>query len=51
MRRGRVVAGSKIHIDASLVDANASLHSVKPLEAEVVSAIEPDRARAAPELG
>jgi len=35
-----LVAGSKIHVDASLVDANASLHSVKPLEAEVVSAIE-----------
>jgi transposase len=35
-----LVAGSKIHVDASLVDANASLHSVKPLETEVVSAIE-----------
>src|ERR1700736_6296802 len=35
-----LVAGNKIHVDASLVDANASLHSVKPLEPEVVSAIE-----------
>jgi transposase len=35
-----LVAGRKIHVDASLVDANASLHSVKPLGAEVVSAIE-----------
>jgi hypothetical protein len=35
-----LVAGSKIHVDASLVDANASLHSVKPSEAEVLSAIE-----------
>src|ERR1700751_2475270 len=35
-----LVAGNKIHVDASLVDANASLHSVKPLEAEVLSAIE-----------
>ena len=30
----------KIHVDASLVDANASLHSVKALEPEVLSAIE-----------
>jgi transposase len=35
-----LVAGNKIHVDASLVDANATLHSVKPLEAEVLSAIE-----------
>jgi IS5 family transposase len=35
-----LVAGSKIHVDASLVDANSSLHSVKPLAAEVISAIE-----------
>ena len=35
-----LVAGHKIHVDASLVDANASLKSVKPLEPEVVSAIE-----------
>src|SRR6516162_5080702 len=35
-----LVAGSKIHVDASLVDAHASLCSVKPLEAEVLSAIE-----------
>jgi len=34
-----LVSGNKIHVDASLVDANASLRSVKPLEAEVVSAI------------
>jgi transposase len=35
-----LVTGSKIHIDASLVDANASLKSVKPLEPEVIRAIE-----------
>ena len=35
-----LVVGSKIHVDASLIDANASLHSVKPVETEVVSAIE-----------
>jgi IS5 family transposase len=35
-----LVEGSKIHIDASLVDANASLKSVKPLKQEVVKAIE-----------
>jgi transposase len=35
-----LVAGSKIHVDASLVDANASLRSVKPLKAEVSRAIE-----------
>jgi transposase len=35
-----LVAGHKIHVDASLVDANASLHSVKPLEPEVLRAIE-----------
>src|SRR5215469_1595978 len=34
-----LVEGSKIHVDASLVDANASLHSVKPLEVEVAAAI------------
>src|SRR5215472_17568918 len=34
-----LVDGSKIHIDASLVDANASLSSVKSLEAEVAAAI------------
>ncbi len=35
-----LVSGNKIHVDASLVDANASLRSVKQLEPEVVSAIE-----------
>jgi transposase len=35
-----LVGGSKIHVDASLVDANASLKSVKPLEPEVIRAIE-----------
>ena len=35
-----LVAGSKIHVDASLVDANASLNSVKALQAEVVAAID-----------
>jgi transposase len=35
-----LVAGSKIHVDSSLVDANASLRSVKPLKAEVIRAIE-----------
>jgi transposase len=35
-----LVEGSKIHIDASLVEANASLKSVKPLKQEVVKAIE-----------
>jgi transposase len=34
------VEGGKIHLDASLVDANASLNSVRPLEAEVAAAIE-----------
>jgi hypothetical protein len=34
-----LVVGSKIYVDASLVDANASLRSVKPSEAEVLSAI------------
>jgi transposase len=34
-----LVAGSKIQVDASLVDANASLSSVKPLKAEVIRAI------------
>ena len=36
----KLVDGSKIHVDASLVDANASLNSVKPLAAEVAAAIE-----------
>ena len=31
---------AKIQVDASLVDANASLHSVKALEPQVLSAIE-----------
>jgi transposase len=35
-----LIGGSKIHVDASLVDANASLSSVKPLESEVIRAIE-----------
>jgi len=35
-----LVAGSKVHVDASLVDANASLRSVKPLDAATLSAIE-----------
>jgi transposase len=35
-----LVEGSKIHVDASLVEANASLGSVKPLDPEVVKAIE-----------
>jgi hypothetical protein len=35
-----LVAGSKIHVDASLVDASASLKSVKPLKPEVIRAIE-----------
>jgi IS5 family transposase len=35
-----LVEGSKINVDASLVDANASLSSVKALQAEVVAAIE-----------
>jgi transposase len=35
-----LVAGTKIHVDASLVDANASLNSVKALEPEIISAIE-----------
>jgi IS5 family transposase len=35
-----LVEGRKIHVDASLVDANASLSSVKPLQQEIVSAIE-----------
>src|SRR6202162_4591537 len=32
-----LVGGSKIHVDASLVDANASLRSVKPLDPELIS--------------
>jgi hypothetical protein len=35
-----LVAGSKIQVDASLVDADASLKSVKPLKPEVIRAIE-----------
>jgi transposase len=35
-----LVEGRKIHVDASLVDANASLSSIKPLEPAMVSAIE-----------
>jgi hypothetical protein len=35
-----LVEGRKIHVDSSLVDANASLRSVKPLEPELVKAIE-----------
>jgi transposase len=35
-----LVEGRKIHVDASLVEANASLRSVKPLSQEVVKAIE-----------
>jgi hypothetical protein len=35
-----LVAGSKIHVDASLVDAYASLNSVKALQAQVVAAID-----------
>jgi len=35
-----LVEGSKIHVDSSLVDADASLHSVKALEPAVAAAIE-----------
>jgi transposase len=35
-----LVEGSKIHVDASLVAANASLGSVRPLDLDVVKAIE-----------
>jgi transposase len=35
-----LVEGRKIHVDASLVEANASLRSVKPLSKELVKAIE-----------
>jgi IS5 family transposase len=35
-----LVEGRKIHVDASLVDANASLRSVKPLDPELIKAIE-----------
>jgi transposase len=35
-----LVGGQKIHVDSSLVDANAALGSVKPLSPEVVEAIE-----------
>jgi transposase len=35
-----LVDGSKIHVDASLVEANASLRSVKPLDPDLVKAIE-----------
>src|SRR3984885_12357700 len=35
-----LVEGHKIHVDASLVDADATLASVKPLSAELIKAIE-----------
>jgi transposase len=35
-----LVEGRKIHVDASLVDADANLGSVKPLSAETLKAIE-----------
>src|ERR1700727_33298 len=35
-----LVEGHKIHVDASLVDADANLASVKPLSAELIKAIE-----------
>ena len=35
-----LVEGSKIHVDASLIEANASLRSVKPLDPALVKAIE-----------
>jgi hypothetical protein len=35
-----LVEGSKIHVDSSLVDADASSRSVKALELEVVAVIE-----------
>ena len=35
-----LVGGHKIHVDSSLVDANAALSSVKPLSPELVRAIE-----------
>ena len=35
-----LVEGSKIHVDASLVDADANLASVKPLSEEMIKAIE-----------
>jgi transposase len=35
-----LVEGSKIHVDASLVAANASLGSVRPLDLDVVKAID-----------
>ena len=35
-----LVEGSKIHVDASLVDANANLRSVKPLDGKTLKAIE-----------
>ena len=35
-----LVEGSKIHVDASLVEANANLHSVKALDPKLVKAIE-----------
>jgi hypothetical protein len=35
-----LVEGRKIHVDASLVEANASLRSVKPLDPDLVKAIE-----------
>jgi len=35
-----LIEGRKIHVDASLVEANASLRSVKPLDPDLVKAIE-----------
>ena len=35
-----LVEGRKIHVDASLVDANANLGSVKPLSGDMIKAIE-----------
>src|SRR6201998_1118821 len=35
-----LVEGGKIHVDASLVDANANLGSVKPLDTKTLKAIE-----------
>jgi transposase len=35
-----LVEGNKIHVDASLVEANASLRSVKPLDPDLLKAIE-----------
>ncbi len=43
-----LVEGRKIHIDASLVDANASLRSVKPLDRGADQGDRADRQRAGP---